>query len=189
MALAMAAGSLGSARTAAPPAVSGMALVSEVTTGQPQAMASRMGSPKVSLRRRVHEHVGRLVETDGLFERDSADEDHVSGDTELGRERVQRGHVFLVPPGANDRQLAVPELTTGQRPRPQQPVAVLVRPQRRHEEHERLRHAVRRDHVRPGRAGIARLEQVVVDRFIDQLELARDRLPGSAGSRSAGSRS
>ena len=31
------------------PAVSGMALVSEVTTGQPQAMASRIGSPKVSL--------------------------------------------------------------------------------------------------------------------------------------------
>ena len=49
MARAMDAGSLGSARTAAPPAVSGMALVSEVTTGQPQAMASRMGSPKVSL--------------------------------------------------------------------------------------------------------------------------------------------
>ena len=49
MALAMDAGSLGSARTAAPPAVSGMAVVSEVTTGQPQAMASRMGSPNVSL--------------------------------------------------------------------------------------------------------------------------------------------
>ena len=41
---------LGSASTAAPPAISGMALVSEVTTGQPQAMASRIGSPKVSLR-------------------------------------------------------------------------------------------------------------------------------------------
>ncbi len=49
MARAMDAGSLGSARTAAPPAVSGMAVVSEVTTGQPQAMASRIGSPKVSL--------------------------------------------------------------------------------------------------------------------------------------------
>ena len=45
----MDAGSLGSDRIAAPPAVSGMALVSEVTTGQPQAMASRMGRPKVSL--------------------------------------------------------------------------------------------------------------------------------------------
>ena len=49
MARAMDAGSLGSDRTAAPPAVSGMALISEVTTGQPQAMASRMGSPNVSL--------------------------------------------------------------------------------------------------------------------------------------------
>ena len=49
MARAIEAGSLGSARIAAPPAVSGMALTSEVTTGQPQAMASRMGSPKVSL--------------------------------------------------------------------------------------------------------------------------------------------
>ncbi len=48
MARAMDAGSFGSDRTAAPPAVSGMALVSEVTTGQPQAMASRIGSPKVS---------------------------------------------------------------------------------------------------------------------------------------------
>ena len=49
MARAMDAGSPGLASTAAPPAVSGMALVSEVTTGQPQAMASRIGSPKVSL--------------------------------------------------------------------------------------------------------------------------------------------
>ncbi len=49
MALAIEAGSFGSASTAARPAVSGMALVSEVTTGQPHAMASRMGSPKVSL--------------------------------------------------------------------------------------------------------------------------------------------
>ena len=50
MARAMEAGSRGSASTAAPPAVSGIALVSEVTTGQPQAMASRMGRPKVSFR-------------------------------------------------------------------------------------------------------------------------------------------
>ena len=35
---------------AAPPAVSAIALRSEVTTGQPQAIASRMGSPKVSLK-------------------------------------------------------------------------------------------------------------------------------------------
>ena len=49
MARAMDAGSFGSASTAARPAVSGMALVFEVTTGQPQAMASRIGSPKVSL--------------------------------------------------------------------------------------------------------------------------------------------
>ena len=37
------------------------------------------------------------------------------------------------------------ELAARQRPRSQQAVAVLVRPQRRDEEHERLRHAVRRD--------------------------------------------
>ena len=43
------AGSFGSASRAAPPAVSGIALVSEVTTGQPVAMASSSGSPKVSL--------------------------------------------------------------------------------------------------------------------------------------------
>ena len=49
MARAMDAGSPGSHSTAAPPAVSGIALVSEVTTGQPHAIASRMGSPKVSL--------------------------------------------------------------------------------------------------------------------------------------------
>ena len=49
MARAIEAGSFGSASTAACPAVSGMALVSEVTTGQPHAIASRMGSPKVSL--------------------------------------------------------------------------------------------------------------------------------------------
>ena len=48
IARAMDAGSAGSARTAAPPAVSGMAVVFEVTTGQPQAIASRIGSPKVS---------------------------------------------------------------------------------------------------------------------------------------------
>jgi hypothetical protein len=44
----MDAGSLGSASTAAPPAVSGIALASDVTTGQPHAIASRIGSPKVS---------------------------------------------------------------------------------------------------------------------------------------------
>jgi len=49
MALAIEAGSLGSQSTAAPPAVSGMAVVLDVTTGQPEAMASRMGSPNVSL--------------------------------------------------------------------------------------------------------------------------------------------
>ena len=32
------------------PAVSGIAVVFEVTTGQPQAIASRIGSPKVSLK-------------------------------------------------------------------------------------------------------------------------------------------
>ena len=39
-------GCFGSDKTAAPPAISGMPLLSEVTTGQPQAMASRMGSPR-----------------------------------------------------------------------------------------------------------------------------------------------
>ena len=43
-------GSCGSASRAQPPAVSGIALVSEVTTGQPAAMASRIGRPKVSLK-------------------------------------------------------------------------------------------------------------------------------------------
>ena len=42
-------GSAGSASSAAPPAVSGMAVMSDVTTGQPQAIASKIGSPKVSL--------------------------------------------------------------------------------------------------------------------------------------------
>jgi hypothetical protein len=34
---------------AAPPAISGIELTCEVTTGQPQAIASRMGRPEVSL--------------------------------------------------------------------------------------------------------------------------------------------
>jgi hypothetical protein len=34
---------------AAPPAISGIELTCEVTNGQPQAIASRMGRPKVSL--------------------------------------------------------------------------------------------------------------------------------------------
>ena len=41
--------SAGSASSAAPPAVSGIAVMFEVTTGQPQAIASKIGSPKVSL--------------------------------------------------------------------------------------------------------------------------------------------
>jgi len=45
----MEAGSAGSHRIAAPPAISGIELTCEVTTGQPQAIASRMGRPKVSL--------------------------------------------------------------------------------------------------------------------------------------------
>ena len=45
----MPSGSSGSHSRAAPPAVSGMALRSEVTTGQPVAIASRIGSPNVSL--------------------------------------------------------------------------------------------------------------------------------------------
>ena len=85
---------------------------------------------------------------------------------------MQLSDVLLVPSRTDDRQLAVPELAAGQRPRPQQPVAVLVRPQRRHEQHERLRDAVGRD-PGAGRSGIARPEQVVVDRLVDQPELAR----------------
>ena len=50
MASASDSGSLGSASNAAPPAVSGMALTLEVTTGQAHAMASRIGSPNVSLK-------------------------------------------------------------------------------------------------------------------------------------------
>src|SRR6185437_8450565 len=46
---AIASGSCGSVRMAAPPAISGMELTLEVTTGQAQAIASRIGSPKVSL--------------------------------------------------------------------------------------------------------------------------------------------
>ena len=49
MAAAIDAGSRGSDSSAASPAVSGIALVSEVTTGHPQAIASRSGRPKVSL--------------------------------------------------------------------------------------------------------------------------------------------
>ena len=49
IAVPIAAGSSGSASRAAPPAVSGIALRSDVTTGHAHAMASRMGSPKVSL--------------------------------------------------------------------------------------------------------------------------------------------
>ena len=45
----MLSGSSGSASSAAPPAVSGIALRSEVTTGHPVAIASRIGSPNVSL--------------------------------------------------------------------------------------------------------------------------------------------
>ena len=40
---------VGVGQRAAPPAVSGIALRSEVTTGQPQAMASRIVRPNVSL--------------------------------------------------------------------------------------------------------------------------------------------
>ena len=50
MASASESGSFGSASSAQPPAVSGIALVSEVTTGHAVAMASRMGSPNVSLK-------------------------------------------------------------------------------------------------------------------------------------------
>ena len=107
MARAMDAGSLGSDRTAAPPAVSGMALVSEVTTGQPQAMASRIGKPEGLVERRIDEDVGRLVEADGLLERNSTDEDHIARDAELGGERVQLGDVLLVAAGTDDRQLAI----------------------------------------------------------------------------------
>ena len=39
----------GLSRMAAPPAISGMELMSEVTTGQAQAIASRIGRPNVSL--------------------------------------------------------------------------------------------------------------------------------------------
>ena len=161
---------MGSARTAAPPAVSGMALVSDVTTGQPQAMASRRGSPNVSLRRgrRRRPPPGR----NPRFPRaDPSDEHDVSGDAELGCERVQRGEVLRVPAAADYRQLAILELVAGQRPCSQQPVAVLVRPQRRHEQHERFRDSVR-SYLGTRGSRVAGLEQLVVDRLVDQLELA-----------------
>ena len=50
MARAIDAGSLGSNKSAAPPAVSGRQLISETATGQPHAIPSRIGREKVSLK-------------------------------------------------------------------------------------------------------------------------------------------
>ena len=50
MARAIELGSWGSARTAAPPATSGMELSEDVTTGHALAIASSIGRPKVSLK-------------------------------------------------------------------------------------------------------------------------------------------
>ena len=79
---------------------------------------------------------------------------------------------FSSRPAPDDRELPAGELVAGQRPRPEQPVAVLVRPQGRDEQHERLRDAVGRD-LAAGQVGVARREQVVIDGLVDQPELGR----------------
>jgi hypothetical protein len=133
------------------------------------------GEPESLVERRIHEHVGRPVEVDGLLKRDPADEDQICRDPEFSGERVELGDVPLVPSGADDRQLAIPQLapqlTPGQRPGPQQSVTILVPPQRRHEQYERLRDPVVCD-PRASRTSIAGLKEVMVDRLVDQLELA-----------------
>ena len=72
---------------------------------------------------------------------------------------------------AYDHELAVSKLVPCARPGPEQPVAVLVRPQRGDEQDERPGDPVA---ARPGcePRGVARREQLVVHRLVDQLELA-----------------
>ena len=154
MARAIDAGSLGSHKTAAPPAVSGKPLISEIYDRAAARHRLENGEAEGLVERRIHVRVSRLVEADGFLERNPADEDQISRDAELRREGVQLSDVLLVASVADDRQLAIPELTTGQRPRPQQSVTILVGPQRRHEQHERLRDAVRGD-PRSSRADVS----------------------------------
>ena len=93
--------------------------------------------------RRVHEDVRRPVEADGFLQRHAADEHDVVGDAELGGERVQRRPGTSRPVRCRRSPAGgPPSSAAGHRPGPQQPVAVLVRPQRRDEQHERLGHAV-----------------------------------------------
>ncbi len=86
--------------------------------------------------RRVHEQVGRPVEVHGLFERHSADPDDVVGDAELVGECSQLVDVLHVAPRADHGQLAAVEPALCQSKRLQQAAAVLVGPERRHEQYE-----------------------------------------------------
>ena len=104
-----------------------------------RALAMDLAPKKI----RVNAVAPGLIEVPRYFEMPGYSSEHTARRVPWGRmgepADVARVVAFLVSPAADDRQLAIPELTAGQRPCPQQPITVLIRPQRRHEQDERFR--------------------------------------------------
>ncbi len=103
----------------------------------------------------------------------AADPLDVRCDAEPVRQRVQLGHVLGVPARADNDQVVPRQVGLGGGERAQQPVAVLVRPQRRDEEHERPVDPVTQSQPTSSLGRVARAEQVVVDGLGDEPELSR----------------
>ena len=122
--------------------------------------------------RGVDQEVRCLIKTGGLLERYAADEDDVVGDAQLADECVQLGRVLVVTLWTDDDELAARKVVTYQPPGPEQGVTVLVAPEGRYEQHEGLRDP-ERSHVSPGGLAVTGLEGLVVDCFVDQLDLVR----------------
>ena len=140
--------------------------------GAPARHRLQDGQPERLVERGVREEVGRAVEVDRLLEGHPADPHDVVGDAELLGECLELRDVRLVAQRADDDELVPVQGRLGQRERPHQPVAVLVGPQRRHEEDEGGRHALRPD-PRPRLVRVAGPEDGVVHRLRHHPELGR----------------
>ena len=130
------------------------------------------GQPERLIDRRVDEEVRCSIKVSRVFEGYATDEDDVVSDSEFVNEKVQFSCVLLVTLGADDDKLTTRERRAGLLPGLEQPVAVLVAPERGDEETEGPRDS-NAGHDRPSSVSIPGLEDVVVDRFWNQPDLVR----------------
>ena len=109
-------GSAGSQSTAAPPAISGIAVTFDVTTGRAR---HRLEDRSRTSRRATGTRSRRPLMKRTVSSSGTPPIQTTSSLIPMSGERVQLSGVLRIARMADDGQLAIPELTAGQLPRPQ----------------------------------------------------------------------